>query len=115
MQNFPSVVCGRVVDPNPGDKILDMCAAPGGKTTHLASIVQAKLNQGSGSGDSTKIIACDKSQNKIDQVWFYFVVLGNYCEVKLDSRSIYESKPIIGNFFIGTDYFLPGWGGLGLI
>jgi 16S rRNA methyltransferase RsmB/F len=39
MQNFPSVVCGHVVDPNPGDKILDMCAAPGGKTTHLVSML----------------------------------------------------------------------------
>lgn len=26
---------GEVVDPQPGDKVLDLCAAPGGKSTHL--------------------------------------------------------------------------------
>ena len=69
MQNFPSVICGLVVDPNPGDKIIDMCAAPGGKTSHLASILKSKiLQQGLEQVTWTKIIACDKSQNKIDQV-----------------------------------------------
>lgn len=28
-QNFPSVVVGHVLDPEPDDHILDMCAAPG--------------------------------------------------------------------------------------
>ena len=28
-QNLPSVVCSLVLDPQPGETILDMCAAPG--------------------------------------------------------------------------------------
>ena len=28
-QNLPSIVCGHVLDPQPGEKVLDMCAAPG--------------------------------------------------------------------------------------
>jgi hypothetical protein len=55
MQNLPSIVVGHALDPQPGDVILDMCCAPGGKTTHLASLVR---------GDAT-IVACDKSRTKI--------------------------------------------------
>ena len=29
LQNLPSVVVGHVLDPQPGEIILDMCAAPG--------------------------------------------------------------------------------------
>ncbi|VDP14681.1 unnamed protein product [Soboliphyme baturini] len=39
-QNLPSVVCGHVLDPQPGETVLDMCAAPGGKSTHLAILMK---------------------------------------------------------------------------
>ena len=29
LQNLPSVVVSHVLDPQPGDRVLDMCAAPG--------------------------------------------------------------------------------------
>lgn len=29
LQNLPSVVCGHVLEPLPGQNVLDMCAAPG--------------------------------------------------------------------------------------
>ena len=51
-----------------GERILDMCAAPGGKTSHLASILKSKLKLEKDPRTIPKIIACDKSQNKIDQV-----------------------------------------------
>lgn len=38
LQNLPSIACGWVIDAHPGEHILDMCSAPGNKTTHLAEM-----------------------------------------------------------------------------
>ncbi len=43
-QNLPSSLVSHVLDPTPGDLILDMCAAPGGKTTHIASLMGNKVS-----------------------------------------------------------------------
>jgi 16S rRNA C967 or C1407 C5-methylase (RsmB/RsmF family) len=39
LQNLPSMICAKVLDPKENELILDMCAAPGGKTTHTAELV----------------------------------------------------------------------------
>uniref|UniRef100_K1Q5I5 Putative methyltransferase NSUN6 n=1 Tax=Magallana gigas TaxID=29159 RepID=K1Q5I5_MAGGI len=57
-QNLPSIVCTHVLDPKPGERILDMCAAPGGKTTHIASRMQ---NKG-------EVIAIDRSDVKVEKI-----------------------------------------------
>lgn len=44
-----------LLDAQPGDRILDACAAPGGKATHLAAIMQ---NRG-------EIVACDQSAARL--------------------------------------------------
>ncbi len=38
-QNLPSIVVSLVLNALPGETILDMCASPGGKTTHIASLM----------------------------------------------------------------------------
>ena len=38
IQDEPSQLVAHIVDPQPHELVLDVCAAPGGKTTHLAAI-----------------------------------------------------------------------------
>lgn len=40
LQNAASFLPVLALDPKPGDDILDICAAPGGKTTHIAAITK---------------------------------------------------------------------------
>jgi 16S rRNA (cytosine967-C5)-methyltransferase len=49
VQDPSAGLAGRLVDPKPGESILDLAAAPGGKTTHLAELA----------GDAGRIVAAD--------------------------------------------------------
>ncbi len=40
-QSRAAMVVAHAVDPQPGDRVLDLCAAPGGKTTHMAALMRA--------------------------------------------------------------------------
>ncbi|MHB8841953.1 MAG: 16S rRNA (cytosine(967)-C(5))-methyltransferase RsmB [Candidatus Aquicultor sp.] len=42
IQDESSMIIAHVVDPQPGETILDVAAAPGGKTTHMAQLMQNK-------------------------------------------------------------------------
>ncbi len=48
----------QLLDPRPGSRVIDMCAAPGGKTTNMAEMMQ---NQG-------EIIALDKYDAKLNLI-----------------------------------------------
>jgi 16S rRNA (cytosine967-C5)-methyltransferase len=42
VQDSSAQLVGYLVDPKPGDTVVDACAAPGGKTMHLAELMQDK-------------------------------------------------------------------------
>jgi 16S rRNA C967 or C1407 C5-methylase (RsmB/RsmF family)/predicted ribosome-associated RNA-binding protein Tma20 len=73
LQNLPSVVVAHTLDPQPHEVILDMCAAPGGKTSHLASLVN----------NNAFIVACDKSRKKILTAQETFKLFGATCIIPL--------------------------------
>ncbi|XP_041623500.1 tRNA (cytosine(72)-C(5))-methyltransferase NSUN6 isoform X3 [Vulpes lagopus] len=66
LQNLPSAVVTHVLDPQPGEKILDLCAAPGGKTTHIAALMR----------DQGEVIALDKISNKVEKIKQNALLLG---------------------------------------
>jgi 16S rRNA (cytosine967-C5)-methyltransferase len=41
-QSRGSMRVSRLVDPKPGERVLDLCAAPGSKTTHLAALMRGE-------------------------------------------------------------------------
>jgi NOL1/NOP2/fmu family ribosome biogenesis protein/23S rRNA U2552 (ribose-2'-O)-methylase RlmE/FtsJ len=43
LQEPSAMAAGEILAPQPGERVLDLCAAPGGKATHLAALMQ---NQG---------------------------------------------------------------------
>ena len=55
VQDEASQLIGHLVDPQPGENILDLCAGAGMKATHLAELMD---NRGS-------ILALDMNENKI--------------------------------------------------
>jgi 16S rRNA (cytosine967-C5)-methyltransferase len=58
VQDQSAMRVASALDPRPGWRVLDLCAAPGGKTTHLAELMR---NEG-------QIIACDVDDDRLKTV-----------------------------------------------
>jgi len=58
IQDPSTVVACELLDPKPGEKILDACAAPGGKTAYVAQLMQGRGT----------IIACDRDAQRLQIV-----------------------------------------------
>jgi len=58
VQDHSSILVASALAPQPGNRVLDLCSAPGGKTTHLAELMD---NRGF-------VTACDIEQKRLDTV-----------------------------------------------
>ncbi len=58
VQDQASMLIAHLLDPQPGEKILDACAAPGGKTTHIAALTQNQV----------EILALDKHAQRVSLI-----------------------------------------------
>ncbi len=58
IQDSSAQLVTHLLDPQPGETIIDACAAPGGKTTHIAELM----------GDNGQIIACDRAAKRLNKV-----------------------------------------------
>jgi 16S rRNA (cytosine967-C5)-methyltransferase len=58
VQDASAQLAALLLDPQPHDVVIDACAAPGGKTTHIAELM----------GDSGVIWACDRSAQRLKKV-----------------------------------------------
>lgn len=55
LQDPSTLLAPRVLDPRPGQDVLDTCAAPGGKTTYLAQLM----------GDTGRVVARDSDPERL--------------------------------------------------
>ena len=58
VQNLSSIIAVESLDPQPGSMVLDMCAAPGGKSTMMAEMM----------ADRGKITACDIHAHRLELI-----------------------------------------------
>jgi 16S rRNA (cytosine967-C5)-methyltransferase len=57
-QSRASMLVARTLDPRPGERVLDLCAAPGAKTTHLAALM----------GDRGEVVAVERDPARADEL-----------------------------------------------
>jgi 16S rRNA (cytosine967-C5)-methyltransferase len=58
VQDESAIAAAALLDPQPGQRVLDLCAAPGGKTAHMAALMQ---NQG-------RLLATDVNSERLQRV-----------------------------------------------
>jgi 16S rRNA (cytosine967-C5)-methyltransferase len=69
VQDLSAMLVAPALEPHPGMRILDLCAAPGGKTTHLAELMN----------DQGHILACDIDPRRLETLRSLVQRLGLSC------------------------------------
>lgn len=80
VQDEAAMLVARALAPPPGGVVIDACAAPGGKATHLAALM----------GDRGRLLACDVHLRKLEALAHRAAALGVSCleAHHLDARAL---------------------------
>ncbi len=83
-QSLPAMIVSRELDPKPGETIIDMCAAPGGKSLHISQLMEGK----------GEVLAFDHSEKRLEVLRRDAKELGatNLVAECRDSRYLGEDK-----------------------
>jgi 16S rRNA (cytosine967-C5)-methyltransferase len=78
-QSRAAMGVARAVAPQPGERVLDLCAAPGGKTTHLAALM----------GDDGRIVSVERHEGRAEALRRTAARMGATCVTVLtgDART----------------------------
>lgn len=82
IQNLSSILPTLILNPEKDDKILDMCAAPGSKTTHICAVVNNKAN----------VIANDSDPARIGALRNVLYQFGANAKVSLNEGQIFGKR-----------------------
>ncbi len=82
LQNIASMLPPVILNPKPDDVVIDMCAAPGSKATHLAQLM---TNEGT-------LILIDRNRNRIPALEMNIRRMGIINSIIINMDAIYLSK-----------------------
>jgi 16S rRNA (cytosine967-C5)-methyltransferase len=74
---------GRVLGPAPGERVLDLCAAPGAKTTHLAALM----------GDTGRVVAVERHPGRADGLRATAARMGTSCVEVRTADAVEPQEP----------------------
>jgi NOL1/NOP2/sun family putative RNA methylase len=91
IQNISSMIPSIALDPKPGEKILDLCAAPGSKTSHIAAL----------SGNKANITAVENNTGRFNSMKRNIEIQGvsNINFIKASSQNLLSTHPQYLNYF----------------
>jgi len=82
LQSLPAILTSHILDPKPGETVVDLNCAPGGKTSHISQLT----------GNQARVIGFDRNTRKIEKAKKLMRRMGctNYQLISHDSRYVHR-------------------------
>jgi len=86
LQSLPAILTSHILDPKPGETVVDLNCAPGGKTSHISQLTR----------NQARIIGFDRNTRKIEKAKELMQRMGctNYQLISHDSRYVHRDYNI---------------------